>query len=75
MGRMEELFAIEGFKEQLKELFLTFKLFGGATCPAPDCDDILKHKTASYTDTSKEPWKVVEVDLLSCKCGFQFRRS
>lgn len=75
MERMEELMAIVGFADLLKELHIQDKFREGMTCPAPDCDKTLNPKTVNYIDDSKELWKSVEVDLLSCKCGFQVRRS
>jgi hypothetical protein len=46
----------------------------GDQCPMPDCKRPLKKKEVDYTDTSKEPWRIKEVKLWACECGFQLRR-
>lgn len=71
-SRMQELFSDEQFKAKLLSIIQQDGLKAGDKCPT-GCGRNLKEKKLNYTDSKSEPWQVIEVPLVVCKCGFQFR--
>jgi hypothetical protein len=66
---MRELFANPDFKDKLLDILSNEGLHEGAICPS-GCGGVLRKERKNWFEFS---FKHREVDLLTCKCGFQHK--
>lgn len=72
-NRMAFIESNEEMREAILESFKKRRVREDAPCPCLDCEGTLRKKEVSYTNTDNEPWTIVRIPILFCKCGFQAR--
>ena len=72
--RMDQIGSDIAMREAIIKNLKKYGFREGGPCPCPDCNCILHYKNIEYTNTDKEPWELVKIQVLACGCGFQIRQ-